>query len=183
MIFGQQTTRRLDAEVVLRIMHPDDIKTHYPFFEANRQQIAHHEGWVQEVDEAAYYDFLQTYWRLFSINEGFFASIISSPLHSSSPETYMGNIGMKRLSQHKVEIFFWLAQPYHGQGVMTRVLKSVSKRLVLKRIHQVRLVIAADNLGAQHVAKRALYRPVQVRNVKSDLREMTAADVKLYVFP
>lgn len=182
MIFRNRTSIHLDRELTLDTVQPSDADMHYGLLDANRAFIGQYEPWLHTLTREQHHQFVEQYWRLFGMGEGFCADIRYASDAQPTESAVIGSIGIKRLSLRKVEIFFWLAEPYTKQGLMTRVVKSVSKRLVLKGVHRIQLLVTPDNQPAQALAERALYIRSTKQLKSSEVRDFNEPFI-LYYFP
>ena len=70
-----------------------------------------------------------------------------------------GSAGFHKIEEHKAEIGYWLAEKYWGQGMMTEVVKLITKfgfkRLKLKRIYG---LVYSFNKASMRVLEKAGYK-------------------------
>jgi ribosomal-protein-serine acetyltransferase len=145
------TQIKVDRDIVVRPLRPEEAGLVYALIDANRAYIARFLPWCTpeySVEDARKFIVQQqeTYSKGDSAGGGIFFK-----------RELVGDIGMRgfKSPNKSASIGYWLAEPWQGRGIVTRCCrKLIDLAFSDYGLHRVEILAAASNVRSQAVPKR-----------------------------
>lgn len=142
---------KVDAEVQLRLVHPDEAETLFREVELSRASLRAWMPWLDRTRSAAdYRPYLEQCWRSYHQGGGFSLGIFA---HGE----FAGMVGFHAfdMANRVSSLGYWLGQRFEGRGLMTR---SVERLLLYgfesRDLNRIYVRCATGNLRSRAIPER-----------------------------
>ncbi len=150
-------TRIVTERLVVRQPRPqDDAVQAFAVIDAERDRLHRWLPWVPNIrtagDEQAFLDRVVGWWEA---HEQFHWLVFERDTYA-----FVGSVGTARVAwdQGLVELGYWIAQAYEGQGLVTEAVRGVQRACFAMGFHRVEIRCSSGNTRSAAIPKRLGYQ-------------------------
>lgn len=160
-------TLHIDDELTVRLLEERHAPGLYALIDRNREHLSRWFPWVEHTTEVEHTrDFLRRSLRKFADGNGFEAGVFAGDRH-------VGMVGLHYLRHHpgRTELGYWLAADAQGQGIMTRIVRGLTRILFDDYgLERVEIRCHPDNVRSRAVPERLGFRQEGILRHMGELR-------------
>jgi ribosomal-protein-serine acetyltransferase len=145
----------VDSQIELRMLRIQQAQPYYRVLAANRRFIGRWEGWVAATTLESTVHYIRAMVEQYTRGYGFAAAIYYRR-NALLPLQLIGNTSYRiNRDNHSVEIGYWLAEQYTGNGIVTRSVRAlIEKAFNEDALNRVVIRSALENYASCAVAER-----------------------------
>jgi len=146
---------RVDEQIDLRLLSERDLDAHFALLTANQAFISVWEPWVNAITYAGQLDYVRYMQDQYANGIAFTCGVwyreCVDCLHD-----LVGNVTYRTSRDiRSVELGYWLAEDYTGQGIITRAVGALLRyAFETDKLNRALIRAAADNTASRAVAER-----------------------------